>query len=71
MQRGVFGASINGRLAICYTEGYGELMILRDQQVKDLRHDSILRWMTNVVVTALGKGSLARGAEEPAVVPPK
>jgi hypothetical protein len=71
MQRGVFGASINGRLSICYAEGYGELMILRDQRVKDLRHDAILRWMANVVVTALGKGSLVRGAEEPGVMPPK
>ena len=71
MQRGVFGAFINGRLSICYTEGYGELLILRDQQVKDLRHDAILRWMANIVVTALDKGSLARGVVEPAVMPPK
>jgi hypothetical protein len=58
---GVFGVTMNGHLAICYTEGYGELRILHDIREIDLRHEAILRWITNVVVQGVAEGSLARG----------
>jgi len=57
-ERGVFGVSIKGRLAICYTEGYAEKkgMTSSDNAAKE----NALRWFTNVVIFALSEGSLAR-----------
>jgi hypothetical protein len=55
---GVFGVSLRGRLAICYTEGYREKDPLggEDQSAKE----AALKWMTNVVIHALSERSLAR-----------
>ncbi len=58
---GVFGYSREGRLAICYTEGYKEKTWLKNLGQKDTRQENALKWVTNVVFQALGaEGSLAR-----------
>jgi hypothetical protein len=57
-ERGVFGVSLGGRLAICYAEGYGEksALVLGDA----LAREASLKWMTNVVMHALAERSLSR-----------
>lgn len=57
-EQGVFGASIRGRLAICYTEGYREKDAL--SQADASARDASLQWMTNVVMHAMAERSLAR-----------
>lgn len=57
-EKGVFGVSLRGRLAICYTEGYKEKGALTSDDVA--AEENALKWMTNVVIHALAEGSLAR-----------
>ncbi len=57
-EKGVFGVSIRGRLAVCYAEGYGEknALVLGDA----LAQEASLKWITNVVMHALAERSPAR-----------
>ncbi|MBD3244147.1 MAG: hypothetical protein GF331_26380 [Chitinivibrionales bacterium] len=57
-EEGVFGVSIDGRLAVCYTEGYREKDALNLADV--FAREASLQWMTNVVMHALAERSLAR-----------
>lgn len=57
-EEGVFGVTVRGRLAICYTEGYREKDALRTQDAPS--REASLQWLTNVVMYALAEGSIAR-----------
>ncbi|MDD5674959.1 MAG: hypothetical protein PHC61_12385 [Chitinivibrionales bacterium] len=59
-EMGVFGVSNQGRLMICYTEGYKEKEWLKTLGTVDPRQNTSLRWVTNVVINSLAEGSLAR-----------
>ncbi|MBD3316711.1 MAG: hypothetical protein GF344_13060 [Chitinivibrionales bacterium] len=59
-EEGVYGATIKGRLAICYTEGYKEKEPLSKSDSQQDDRKAALKWITNVVIHSLAEGSLAR-----------
>lgn len=54
-ERGVFGVTDAGRLSILYTEGYTEKALVRGAEATLARREAWYRWMSNVVVTAVGE----------------
>jgi hypothetical protein len=57
-EQGVFGVSIDERLAVVYEEGYGLSTLLSSGKPDD--RTLALKWLTNVLFAALAEGSLAR-----------
>ncbi len=55
---GVYGVMVDRHLAMVYAEGYKIHRLLRSRQEHD--QTAALRWLTNVVICALGEGSIAR-----------
>lgn len=52
---GVFGVRKGGRMAVCYSEGYGELNLIDNKETGGRGREAALRWMTNVIVYLLGE----------------